>query len=160
MRLVLVCVGRPKRGPEREIFDRYLKLGAACGRTLGFPAIELCDVAESRAGSAQERKREEARSIGARLPADCKVIALDEHGKQMTSRGFASLLADARDSSASHAALIIGGPDGLDPVFLSLATVTLSLGLLTWPHRLAQIAVAEQIYRAMTILSGHPYHRD
>ena len=89
-----------------------------------------------------------------------KPIALDETGKQMTSLSFAAKLGRARDEGISDTAFVIGGPDGLDPAFLASASLTLSLGTMTWPHQMARIMAAEQIYRAMTILSGHPYHRD
>jgi 23S rRNA (pseudouridine1915-N3)-methyltransferase len=88
------------------------------------------------------------------------VIALDETGRQMTSLSFAAKLGRARDEGISDTAFVIGGPDGLDPAFLASASLSLSLGTMTWPHQMARIMAAEQIYRAMTILSGHPYHRD
>jgi 23S rRNA (pseudouridine1915-N3)-methyltransferase len=88
------------------------------------------------------------------------VIALDENGTQMTSRGLATELGRARDQGIASAAFVIGGPDGLEPAFLASASLTLSFGAMTWPHQLVRIMAAEQIYRAVTILSGHPYHRD
>ena len=88
------------------------------------------------------------------------VIALDENGKQMTSRGLATELGRVRDAAVTGTAFVIGGPDGLDPAFLASVSLTLGFGTMTWPHQLARIMAAEQIYRAMTILSGHPYHRE
>jgi 23S rRNA (pseudouridine1915-N3)-methyltransferase len=160
MRLLLVCIGRPKAGPERDLAARYLERATAAGRAIGFSGVELRELAESRAARPDDRKREEAKALGPRLPPRGKVIALDETGKQMTSLGFAAELGRARDEGLADLAFVIGGPDGLEPAFLAQASLTLSLGTMTWPHQLARIMAAEQIYRAITILSGHPYHRD
>ena len=160
MRLLLVCVGRSKAGPERELAGRYLERAAAAGRAIGFSGLELREAGESRAVRPGDRKREEAKAIAVRIPPRATVIALNETGKQMTSLSFAAKLGRARDEGISDTAFVIGGPDGLDPAFLASASLTLSLGTMTWPHQLARIMAAEQIYRAMTILSGHPYHRD
>ena len=160
MRLLLVCAGRPKAGPERELASRYIERAATAGRAIGFSRIELRETPESRAARPDDRKRDEAKALRALVPPGFNVIALDETGKHLTSIGFAAELGRARDASLAGAALVIGGPDGLDLGFLSTASLTLSLGTLTWPHQLARILAAEQIYRAMTIFSGHPYHRE
>jgi 23S rRNA (pseudouridine1915-N3)-methyltransferase len=160
MRLQLVCAGRAKAGPERELTARYIERAAAIGRALGFSGIDLREIDESRAARAEDRKREEAKSLRALLPSRCHVIALDEGGEQLTSRAFAAKLLRARDDGAAAAAVVIGGPDGLDPGFLSTAWLRASFGAMTWPHQLVRIMAAEQIYRAMTIASNHPYHRD
>jgi 23S rRNA (pseudouridine1915-N3)-methyltransferase len=160
MRLQLVCVGRAKAGPERNLAARYIERAAAVGRATGFSGIDLREIDESRAARPEDRKREEAKAVRGLLPASCKVVALDENGDQLTSRRFAAELCRARDDRAASVALVIGGPDGLDPGFLANAWLRLSLGPMTWPHQLVRIMAAEQIYRAMTIASGHPYHRD
>jgi 23S rRNA (pseudouridine1915-N3)-methyltransferase len=160
MRLLLVCVGRSKAGPERDLAVRYIERAAAAGRVIGFSGVELREAAESRAARPDDRKREEAKAIAVRLPPRAMVIALDETGKDMTSLGLATKLGRARDEAIADTAFVIGGPDGLDPSFLATASFTLCFGKLSWPHQLARILAAEQIYRAMTILSGHPYHRD
>jgi 23S rRNA (pseudouridine1915-N3)-methyltransferase len=160
MRLLLVCVGRAKAGPERELTARYIERAAASGRPIGFTAIELREADESRAGRADERKKEEAKALRGLLPARCNVIALDESGEQLTSRAFAARLCRVRDEGAGSLAFVIGGPDGLDPGFAATAWLKLSFGAMTWPHQLVRIMAAEQIYRAMTIASNHPYHRD
>jgi 23S rRNA (pseudouridine1915-N3)-methyltransferase len=160
MRLLLVCVGRSKAGPERDLAARYIARAAAAGRAIGFTGIELRETAESRAARPDDRKREEAKSIRGLLPPGFAVIALDENGKQMTSRGLATELGRVRDAAVTGTAFVIGGPDGLDPAFLASVSLTLGFGTMTWPHQLARIMAAEQIYRAMTILSGHPYHRE
>lgn len=160
MRLVLICVGRLKAGPERELVTRYVERAAATGRALGFSAVELRETPESRASRPEDRKREEARAISGLLAPGFKIIALDGTGKQLTSPGLAAELRRAQDAALAGAAFVIGGPDGLDTGFLASSSLTLSLGTLTWPHQLARIMTAEQVYRAMTILSGHPYHRE
>lgn len=159
MRLLLVCVGRSKPGAERDLAARYIARAAAAGQAIGFSGVELREIAESRAARADDRKREEAKALGGLL-SHVRVIAFDENGEQTTSRGFAAMLAQARDEGIANTALIIGGPDGLDHAFLATASFTISLGPMTWPHQLARLMAAEQIYRAVTILSGHPYHRD
>jgi 23S rRNA (pseudouridine1915-N3)-methyltransferase len=160
MRLLLICVGRPRAGPERDLAARYVERAAAAGRAIGFSGVELREAGESRAARPDDRKREEAQAIRGWLMPRANVIALDENGKQMTSRGLATELGRARDQGIVSAAFVIGGPDGLEPAFLASASLTLSLGAMTWPHQLVRIMAAEQIYRAVTILSGHPYHRD
>jgi 23S rRNA (pseudouridine1915-N3)-methyltransferase len=159
MRLLLLCVGRLKAGPEREFAARYIERAAGAGRAIGFSRIELRETAESRASRAEDRKREEAKALAAQLPPRALVIALDETGTQMASRDLAARLARARDDAIADAAFVIGGPDGLDSACLASAAFTLSFGRMTWPHQLVRIMASEQIYRAMTILSGHPYHR-
>lgn len=159
MRLQLVCAGRLKIGPERDLAARYVERANAAGRAAGFSAVELRETAESRAARPAGRKREEAKAFFGLLTEGKQVFALDESGEQMTSRAFAATLGRMRDAGASSAALVIGGPDGLDPDFLAAATVKLSFGAMTWPHQLMRILAAEQIYRAITILAGHPYHR-
>jgi 23S rRNA (pseudouridine1915-N3)-methyltransferase len=160
MRLLLICVGRPKAGPERDLAARYIERAAAAGRAIGFSGVELREAGESRAARPDDRKREEAKAIRGLLAPPANVIALDENGAQMTSRSLATELGRARDQGIASAAFVIGGPDGLEPAFLASASLTLSFGAMTWPHQLVRIMAAEQIYRAVTILSGHPYHRD
>ncbi len=139
---------------------RYVERAAAAGRAIGFSGVELREAAESRAARPDDRKRQEAQAIRSWLMPHANVIALDENGKQMTSRGLATEICRARDRGMVQLAFVIGGPDGLEPAFLASASLTLSLGAMTWPHQLVRIMTAEQIYRAVTILSGHPYHRD
>jgi len=160
MRLLLICVGRPKAGPERDLAARYIERAAAAGRAIGFSGVELRETGESRAARPDDRKREEAKAIRGLLAPPANVIALDENGTQMTSWSLAAELGRARDQGIASAAFVIGGPDGLEPAFLASASLTLSFGAMTWPHQLMRIMAAEQIYRAVTILSGHPYHRD
>jgi len=160
MRLLLVCVGRLKAGPEREMSARYLERAAAAGRPLGFSAIDSREIEESRARRPEDRKIEEAKAIRGLTAAQAKIVLFDEHGSALSSKGFAGLFAALRDEGVPAVTLVIGGPDGLAPDLLAQSAYRVSLGAMTWPHQLLRIMAAEQIYRAMTILAGHPYHRE
>ncbi len=149
-----------KQGPERELVARYLDRAIASGKTLGLTGFGVTELTESRAGSAPSRKTEEAKVVAAALPPAGLVIALDERGKTLGSEDFAQRLARWRDDGKPAVSFIIGGADGLDPGFVKVADLTLSFSPLTWPHQLVRIMLAEQLYRATTILSGHPYHRE
>lgn len=159
MKVHLAAVGRMKQGPERELVARYLDRAVGSGRPLSLTGFEVIELTESRAGSAATRKADEARALRSALP-DGIVVALDEHGRTMASEPFASQLARWRDDGRPAASFVIGGADGLDPDFVRSADLVLSFSPLTWPHQLVRIMLAEQLYRATTILSGHPYHRE
>ncbi len=158
MRLALIAVGRLKDGPERELCERYRERAATLGRGLGFTGPEIVEIAESRGRRPDERKREEAAAISSRLSPGL-VIALDERGKSQGSDAFAARLAAARDAGTGCASLVIGGADGLADDIRDAAGLTLAFGALTIPHQLVRVLVLEQLYRTMTILTGHPYHR-
>jgi 23S rRNA (pseudouridine1915-N3)-methyltransferase len=160
MRLILACVGRSKAGAERELAGRYIERAGAAGRSIGFTNIELRELEESRARRGADRKAEEAKAIRAALTSGVEAIALDEGGKLLSSRDFAFHVGKRRDLGVAALAFVVGGPDGLEPGFRDSTSLVLSLGPMTFPHQLARIMAAEQIYRAITILSGHPYHRD
>jgi 23S rRNA (pseudouridine1915-N3)-methyltransferase len=160
VRLILLCVGRSKTGAEREFSLRYIERANAAGRAIGFYSAELRELDESRARRPQDRKSEEAKAMFAAIPPAAEFVAFDEGGKLLGSRDFAAHLARRRDAGLAALALVIGGPDGLAPELRDKASLVLSFGPMTFPHQLARIMAAEQLYRAMTILSGHPYHRD
>jgi len=149
-----------KQGPERELVSRYLERAIAAGKPLGLAGFSVTELTESRAGSATARKADEARAIREHLPADVRLVALDEHGKAIDSHGFAQQLSVWRDDGKAGVSFVIGGADGLDPDLVRRADLALSFSPLTWPHQLVRIMLAEQLYRATTILSGHPYHRE
>jgi 23S rRNA (pseudouridine1915-N3)-methyltransferase len=159
LRIVIAAIGRMKQGPERELVARYLERARQSGKPLALTGFEVVELAESRASSAATRKTEEAKALGATLP-DGIVVALDEDGKTQTSEAFARQLARWRDDGRPAVSFVIGGADGIDPDFFAEADLTLSFSPLTWPHQLVRIMLAEQLYRATTILSGHPYHRE
>ena len=158
MRLVVIAVGRLKDGPERELCERYRERGLALGRGIGLSGPEIAEIAESRGRRPEERKREEAQAILAKAQPGL-LIALDERGRQLGSDAFAARIAAARDAGAGHASLLIGGADGLSEEIRERADITLAFGALTIPHQIVRALVLEQLYRAMTIIAGHPYHR-
>jgi 23S rRNA (pseudouridine1915-N3)-methyltransferase len=158
MRIVVAAVGRMKTGPERELVARYLDRASGSGKPQALTGFEVTELTESRAGSAASRKSEEAKALRSVLPEGI-VVALDERGKSIGSEAFAKQLGRWRDDGRPAASFVIGGADGLDPDFVRSAELLLSFSPLTWPHQLVRIMLAEQLYRATTILSGHPYHR-
>jgi 23S rRNA (pseudouridine1915-N3)-methyltransferase len=158
VRLLLVSVGRSKAGPERDLTERYLERAAAAGRNLGF-TVEHREIDEGKTRRPQDRKLEEAKAIRALLGDSARIIVCDEAGKALTSAELAADLGKSRDQGVPMLSLVIGGPDGLDPDFRAAADLVLAFGAMTWPHQLARSMAAEQIYRAITILAGHPYHR-
>jgi 23S rRNA (pseudouridine1915-N3)-methyltransferase len=159
MRLVIAAVGRLKDGAERELLERYRERFGAMAKRLGFAPVAWHELAESRAATAAKRQAEEGAAL-LQLARDADVIiALDERGRALTSHAFAQLLARLRDDGARAVAILVGGPDGLAPSVREAARVKVAFGAITLPHGLARIVLAEQLYRAATILAGHPYHR-
>jgi len=159
MRLLIAAVGRLKAGPERELLARYLDRANATGKSLALTPLEVAEIPESAAQSAGKRKTDEAKALLSVVPPGAKLIALDERGKNISSEDFARTLARMRDDGAACTALLIGGADGLDENLRKQAAMTLAFGTATFPHQIVRLLLAEQIYRATTILSGHPYHR-
>ena len=156
MRIAVVAVGRlGARGPEAELVAEYLSRATAAGRVLGLGPVELVEVEGRRAGKAAE-----AEALAAALDRATRIVACDEHGEAWTSRGLAQRVAHWRDEGVRRLAFLLGGADGLDPTLLARADAKVAFGALTWPHALARVMLAEQIYRAATILAGAPYHRD
>lgn len=159
MRLVIAAVGRLKAGPERELLARYLERANASGKALALTPLDVIEVPESTAQTAARRKADEAKALAAAIPDKAKRIVLDERGKAISSEDFAGRLARFRDDGAAAAALLIGGADGLDESLRRQADFVIAFGAATFPHQIVRILLAEQIYRATTILAGHPYHR-
>lgn len=159
MRLVVHAVGRLKAGPERELVDRYHDRLRKAGPAIGLTVMPIAEVPESQAGSATERRREESVKLLAARDDRGVLALLDERGATVTSTDFADHVARWRDEGRRTAVFAIGGPDGHDVSLREQAEVVWSFGALTWPHQLVRVMLAEQLYRATTILSGHPYHR-
>lgn len=159
MRIAIHAVGRMKSGPERTLCDRYLERFSRLGSNLGFDFAGVVESVECKASSAETRRAEESRRLHDVLEPGVALLMLDEGGKALDSHGFAVYLAGLRDNGRRSVILAIGGPDGHDPELKSRADLILSLGAMTWPHQIARILLAEQLYRAATIISGHPYHR-
>jgi 23S rRNA (pseudouridine1915-N3)-methyltransferase len=159
MRLVVAAVGHLKAGPERELAERYRdRVGKLC-RTVGFNAIEVLEIDESRGRRAEDRMAQEGAALIRVMSGDHVRIALDSGGQSLTSEAFAERLTRWRDNGRATAYFLIGGADGLAGDLKHGAELVLSFGTATWPHQLARIMLLEQLYRAATMLSGHPYHR-
>jgi 23S rRNA (pseudouridine1915-N3)-methyltransferase len=159
VRIVVVAIGRLKQGPERELADRYRERFDDVGRKLGFRGLEINEIAESRASDAATRIAEEAAGIAAAIQERSILVALDEHGENIDSAAFARHLARWRDGGSTNAIFAIGGADGLSPELRRRASLTIAFGAATWPHQMVRVMLFEQLYRAATILAGHPYHR-
>ena len=156
MRISLLAVGRlAPRAPEAQLTADYLARATATGRSLGLGPAELQELEARKAGKAAE-----AEALLAALEPGARLVACDEHGEGWTSRGLAERLGRWRDDGVRRLAFVIGGVDGLDAALLSRADARLAFGALTWPHALARAMLAEQVYRAATLLAGSPYHRD
>jgi len=159
MRLAVIVVGRLKQGPERELADRYFQRFDEAGRKLGFRELVVHEIPESRARDAATRISEEAAAIAAAIPEKSVLVALDEHGKSIDSATFARQIGDWRDQGIANTIFAIGGADGLSPDLQRKAKLRIAFGSATWPHQMVRVMLLEQIYRAATILAGHPYHR-
>lgn len=159
MRFSLVAIGRLKDSAERGLADRYIQRFDRIGQGMGLGPLDEVELGESRKDSAQARRDDEAAAMLARVPEAARVVVLDAGGKDLSSEHFAALIGDWRDNGVTRVCFLIGGPDGHGASVMGAADLALSLGRLTLPHGLARIVLAEQLYRAATILAGHPYHR-
>ncbi|RAK59723.1 23S rRNA (pseudouridine(1915)-N(3))-methyltransferase RlmH [Phenylobacterium hankyongense] len=154
MKITLLAIGKLGRSPETELVKLYAERATAAGRALGLGPVEVVEVESRKPGKAAEAEALRPHLEGAH------VIACDEHGTARPSRAFAEEIALIRDRGARRLAFVIGGADGLDPALLAAANGKLAFGPQTWPHALARAMLAEQVYRAVSILAGSPYHRD
>ena len=159
MRLIVAAVGRLKDDAEREMSERYQKRFNGAGRSFGLGPLEIIELVEARAASSEARKSDEAQRLLKAASAATLKIALDEGGRHYASDAFAKLLRKQADTGVKACAFLIGGPDGHGPEVFQAADFKLSLSAMTMPHGLARVVLLEQLYRAATILSGHPYHR-
>jgi len=155
----VLAVGRLKAGPERELCDRYLERARKIGPKLGLKGFGVEEIPEGRGARAAERMAAEATELAARLATGDRLVSLDAGGDMIDSAGFAASLAKDATASVPRCIFVIGGPDGLGRTLLDRSHRTLSFGRMTWPHQVVRILLAEQLYRAATILTGHPYHR-
>jgi len=153
VRLRILCVGRDRSGLYAPAVEEY------AGRLSRLIRLELAEVPEARKLAGTPRAREEeGAALLSRLGPRERAVALDERGEQLTSRQLAERLQRWLER-AQDLSLLLGGPDGLAPEVLARADETLALSRLTLPHRLARLVLVEQLYRAMTILRGDPYHK-
>ncbi|TPW34044.1 23S rRNA (pseudouridine(1915)-N(3))-methyltransferase RlmH [Oecophyllibacter saccharovorans] len=145
----LIAVGKMKAGPERELLDRY--------RQRLRPSLDIVEVPQARGSPAEQKRREGDALLNACAP-NAFVVALDEGGAQLSSLQLAERYQEWQ-ASGRPLNFLIGGAEGLDSPVIQRADARLSLGKQTWPHMLVRVLLAEQLFRAQAIASGHPYHR-
>lgn len=155
MRVHVIAVGRLRAGPEKDLVDDYLTRFDRTGRALGLGPARVVEVDDRKGGGMAA----EATLLRKSIPSGAVLAVLDERGRIETSPEFANRLAAWRDQGRSDLALVIGGADGIDPALRNEAEFALSFGKMVWPHMLVRVMLAEQLYRAASILSGAPYHR-
>jgi 23S rRNA (pseudouridine1915-N3)-methyltransferase len=159
MRVIIIAIGRLKQGPERELAETYRKRAQAIGRGLGMREIEIVEIRESRAVDAERRRVEESIAIANVIPERATIVILDESGEGLPSAALAAMLREWRVEDRPAVCFVIGGADGLASNLRERAKLKLAFGAATWPHQLVRIMLLEQLYRAGSILAGHPYHR-
>jgi 23S rRNA (pseudouridine1915-N3)-methyltransferase len=159
MRLIVAAIGRLKAGPERELAERYRDRVAKAGRAVGLRDIEIIEIRESKATDVGRRVLEESIALANITPERAIVVALDERGENLDSGSFTGVLRTWRDAGRADVVFCIGGADGLGEDAKRRADLKLAFGAATWPHQVVRIMLLEQLYRAVTILAGHPYHR-
>ncbi|MEM7299466.1 MAG: 23S rRNA (pseudouridine(1915)-N(3))-methyltransferase RlmH [Pseudomonadota bacterium] len=159
MRVTLLAVGRMKSGPDQDLVERYCDRFQKAGRGIGITSLNVVELPESRAGTVDQRKNDESERLLDRCPSGAVMVVLDERGKSLPSTDFANSLQTWLDGGTSDLCFVIGGADGLGNTVVAKADRKLAFGTQTWPHQIVRILLAEQLYRAVTILSGHPYHR-
>ncbi|MBT4769762.1 MAG: 23S rRNA (pseudouridine(1915)-N(3))-methyltransferase RlmH [Rhodospirillaceae bacterium] len=152
MRIWISAVGRVRAGPDKDLYEKYI------GR-LSWP-VNLREVEERRPLPPAKLKARESELLCGGIPQGAVIIVLDERGKTLTSLDFARKLENWQNEGRGEAAFLIGGASGLDDNLRARADLVLSLGAMTWPHFLVRALLAEQLYRAQSILAGHPYHRE
>lgn len=155
MRLTIAAVGRLKAGPERSLVDDWLDRAGAAGRALALGPYDVVEVDERRFPDSDSQSRRLLEAV----PSGATAMAMDERGETMPSDAFARLVARERDAGCPHMVFLIGGADGLTEQVRRTTGYRLSFGPMVWPHMLARVMLAEQLYRAVSILAGHPYHR-
>jgi len=159
MRLWIYAIGHMRGTPEGQLCEEFCDRARKLGRNMGFSAVVLEELSVSKQRSAEARMKDEAERLSARLPQGAHIVLLDARGKGMTSEDFAEMLGSLRDVGTKDLAFVIGGPDGLAALPGKKSGRSLAFGPQTWPHLLARALLTEQVYRALTILAGHPYHR-
>nr|WP_250152168.1 23S rRNA (pseudouridine(1915)-N(3))-methyltransferase RlmH [Ancylobacter radicis] len=157
--MVIIAVGRLKAGPERELCARYIDRTSKGGRALGLTGPDVLEIAESPARRAEDRMAEEGAGILAGLATETAVFGLDPRGVEMSSEQLAADIAALRDRGVRALSFLIGGADGLSEAARGRADRLIAFGRATFPHQLVRVMMAEQLYRATTILAGHPYHK-
>jgi 23S rRNA (pseudouridine1915-N3)-methyltransferase len=159
MRVIVIAIGRLKQGPERVLAETYRKRTQAIGRALGLREIEIVEIRESRAADADRRRVEESIAVANVIPERAVIVILDERGESLDSAAVTARLREWRAAEPPAVCFVIGGADGLATSLRERAKLKLAFGAATWPHQLVRIMLLEQLYRAASILAGHPYHR-
>ena len=151
MDIIIACIGHMKPSPELDLLSKYIKQTRW--------NVVVREFEDKKPGSVEERKKREGALLLSAVPAAAKIVVMDERGKLLSSEKFAKRLGDWQDESVPAVVFLIGGADGHSEEIRKKANLILAIGEMTWPHMLARVMLAEQIYRAKTILDGHPYHR-
>jgi 23S rRNA (pseudouridine1915-N3)-methyltransferase len=159
MRLIVAAIGRLKAGPERELAERFRDRVAKAGRAVGLRDIEIVEIRDSKAVDVARRVLEESIALANIIPERAVVVALDATGQNLDSNSFTGLVRSWRDAGRPAVVFCIGGADGLGADVKRRADLKLAFGAATWPHQLVRIMLLEQLYRTVTMLAGHPYHR-
>lgn len=160
MQIFVAAIGRLKKSDELNLCNKFETRIKNAGAQLGFTQIQHHDFDEDKNPKALARKNNEAKKLLNAVPKGALIVALDEHGKQFTSPEFSKKIANYRDDGHPAIAFLLGGPDGHGQEVLNQAHLKLSLSKMTWPHQIARALLFEQIYRAITIMNNHPYHRE
>jgi 23S rRNA (pseudouridine1915-N3)-methyltransferase len=159
LRILILAVGHARGTSEAPLTEEFLTRAQNMGRGLGISAVTVEEVSVSKARDTATRMKDEAERLAARVPEGAQIVQLDAKGKGMTSEDFAEMLGALRDAGTKHLVFVIGGPDGLGALPKVRPGRSLAFGPQTWPHLLVRAMLTEQVYRALTILAGHPYHR-
>lgn len=155
MKLQIVAVGRLRSGPEADLVRDYLVRAGKTGTRVGTGPVDVREVEARKGGTAEETELIEKATAGTK-----PLVVLDERGAALDSPGLAARLEAWRDQGCRQVTFVIGGADGVGPALRNRANLVLSLGPMVWPHMLARVMLAEQLYRSVSILSGSPYHRE
>jgi 23S rRNA (pseudouridine1915-N3)-methyltransferase len=159
VRLLILAVGNARGTSEGALTDDFITRAKNMGRRMGVPDVAVEEIAVSKARETPKRMQDEAERLAARVPEGAQVILLDAKGRGMTSEDFAEMIGALRDAGTKNLVFVIGGPDGLGTLQKIRPGRSLAFGPQTWPHLMARAMLSEQLYRALTILAGHPYHR-
>ena len=159
MRLLILSVGNARGTQEGALTDDFIHRASQMGKRMGFQSVACEEIPVSKNRETPKRIAEECEKLAARIPDGAHIVMLDAKGKGMTSEDFAEMLGALRDAGTKDMCFVIGGPDGLAPLPGKRAGRSLAFGPQTWPHLMVRVMLSEQIYRALTILAGHPYHR-
>ena len=156
MRLTIAAISRIRSGAERELVDDYVSRATGTGRSIGLGPVGEIEI-DNRA---LPDRTAESKALAETIQAGAKSVFLDERGKGLSARDFANRLGKWRDEGVRETVFVIGGADGLERSVLPKPDLVIAYGNTVWPHKLVRVMLAEQLYRAASILAGKPYHRD